>query len=196
MGRFENGFVMARCSLMGWLGASLLVSAGCSTPRRSSTHGGTRRVVTSEPRVVFDAAELALIDAGFQIERRDFAEGVLTTRPVAVNRRSEPSPGVRISSRNRLRRVAEVRIRQTGKQVEADCNVLVQEQTTRMHRLFAGQQSANDTFSDTPIDRDAATTSSQYTVWRTLRRDRATERAILAGITARSEGTTPTAAPR
>ncbi len=196
MGRFDDGFRMTRRSLMGSLGVSLLLYGGCSTPQRSSHQIGTRRVVASEPRNVFDAAELALIDAGYQIERRDFAEGVLSTRPIAVDRRGEPTPGVRISSRNRLRRVAEVRIRQTGKQVEAGCTVLVQEQTTNMHRLFAGQQSANDTFNDTPIDRDAATTSSQNTVWRTIRRDRVAERAILAGISARSGGGAPPAAPR
>jgi hypothetical protein len=50
--------------------------------------------------------------------------------------------------------------------------------------MFASDRSGSDTPGDyTAINRDAATTAEQNSVWRTLRRDRAAERNIIAEIT-------------
>ncbi len=69
------------------------------------------------------------------------------------------------------------------------CRVLIQEQTTQAHRLFERDHRGYDTPTDTPIEREAATTVRQNTVWRTNRRDRRSERAILEAVTSRTGDT-------
>jgi len=135
---------------------------------------------------VFDAAELALIDAGFQIERRDAVEGVLTSQPIFGSR--DPgagSRGPRLSSRGDVRRLAEVRVQTVAADVDVSCRVLVQEQSTQVYRIVDQHGGSDDRPNTTPIDRDAATTTQQNTVWRTLRRDKVAERQILADINER-----------
>lgn len=48
--------------------------------------------------------------------------------------------------------------------------------------MFRHDHRVSDIPDDTPIDRDAATTTEQNTVWRTIRRDKAAERRILEAI--------------
>lgn len=138
---------------------------------------------SSDRAAVFNAAELALTGLGYRIDRRDVSSGVLTAQPASGEgrERSGPRP-LRLSSRNITRRVAEVQVESAGETVSVYCQVLVQEQTTQAYRLLAHEQRGSDTPTDTAIDRDAATTTEQNTVWRTVRRDRDGERRILAAI--------------
>ncbi len=76
--------------------------------------------------------------------------------------------------------MVEVRVADSGGAARVFCRVLIQEQTTQGHRMFASDRSGSDTPGDyTAINRDAATTTEQNTVWRTLRRDKSAERQIL-----------------
>lgn len=55
--------------------------------------------------------------------------------------------------------------------------------------MFASDRSGSDTPGDyTAINRDAATTTEQNTVWRTVRRDKSVERNILNAIAERAGG--------
>jgi len=130
-----------------------------------------------------DAAERALIELGYQIARRDPAEGVLTTQPIEAPSDLATNRPTNWSSRGKARRIAEVRVHSDGGETRYYCRVMIQEQAAQGHRMFAADRAPTDTPGDyTAINRDAATTSEQNTVWRTMRRDKSAERRILDAI--------------
>ena len=148
-----------------------------------------RHVRQGERGAAMDAAEAGLMELGYRIERRDPAEGVLTTQPVEAQAGLDSARAASLSSRGKTRRIVEVRVQNEGGVTKVFCRVLIQEQTTQAHRMFASDRSGSDTPGDyTAINRDAATTTEQNTVWRTLRRDKSVERDILAAITERAGG--------
>ena len=165
-----------------WL-CTWLIVGGCTAPGPSTTRHAAMHMERADRAAVFNAAELALAKLGYRIDRRDVSSGVLRAVPVsdAAGGQVVPRPA-RLSSRSGVRRVAEVRVEQVGDVVSVYCQVLVQEQTTQTHRLLAHDQRGYDAPTDTPIDREAATTTQQNTVWRTIRRDRDDERQILTAI--------------
>jgi len=148
-----------------------------------------RHVQQRERGAALDDAEAALIDLGYQIERRDPAEGVITTQPVEAQAGLDSTRPASLSSRPKARRIVEVRVQNDGGATKFFCKVLIQEQTSQAHRMFASDRSGSDTPGDsTAINRDAATTAEQNSVWRTLRRDKSAERNILNAITKRTGG--------
>lgn len=139
-----------------------------------------RHVQQRERGAVLDAAEAALIDLGYKIERSDPSEGVITTQPVEAQAGLDSTRPASISSRGKTRRIVEVRVQNEGGVTKVYCKVLLQEQATQAHRMFAADRAGSDTPGDyTAINRDAATTNEQNTVWRTIRRDKTVERQII-----------------
>jgi len=156
-----------------------LISA-CAGPSAAPLAYSVRRVTSAASDALLAQAESALVDRGYRIRSRDEALGVLVTEPVdvAVDRAFPGSS--RILSRARLRRIVEVRVTSGDGGVSVFCKVAIQERVTEAHRLFAlGGDGAPGR---TPIEREAATTDEQNEVWRTIRRDRPTERDILSAI--------------
>ena len=102
--------------------------------------------------------------------------------PSRYGRAARTSVGTRLRPSSRLRRLATVRVGQGAGVVNVYARVALQEQTTEAHRMFQRDHAISDIPGDTPIDREAATTSEQNTVWRTIGRDRAAERRILEAI--------------
>lgn len=148
-----------------------------------------RHVRQRDRDAALDAAEAALIDLGYRIERRDPTEGVITTHPVETQAGLDSIRPASLSSRGKTRRIVEVRVQMDGDSTKVYCKVPLQEQTTQAHRMFASDRNSSDTpGDDTAINRDAATTAEQNTVWRTVRRDKSTERLILNAITDRTGG--------
>ena len=172
--------------------AGLSLLGACVAPGPSPLRYGAREIRGSEKSAVLDAGEAALTGLGYRIDRRDEAAGILITRPITglAEGRLTARPA-RLTSRGDTRRVAEVRVEQTADAVSVYCRVLVQEQTTQAHRLFERDYRGYDTPTDTPIEREGATTVRQNTVWRTIRRDKHAEREILAGVTARTGASVP-----
>ena len=155
-----------------------------------------RHVQQRERSAALDAAEAALVELGYQIERRDAVESVITTQPVESHAGLDTTRGASLSSRPKTRRIVEVRVHDEGGATKVYCKVLIQEQTTQAHRMFASDRSGSDTPGDyTAINRDAATTAEQNSAWRTLRRDKSTERNILNAITERMGGAADTDRP-
>ena len=155
----------------------------CAASRPTAVNFAVRHLRNVERSKVLDAAEVALSDLGYRIDQRNAAMGIVTTHPIFDVRGDEPARrGLRISSPGRTRRLAEVRVVPAADALGVYCRVIVQEQTTQAHRLLAQDGVGADTPSDTPIEREAATTRRQNTVWQTFRRDKAAERCILASI--------------
>ncbi|MHC4695728.1 MAG: hypothetical protein ACYTFA_03180 [Planctomycetota bacterium] len=165
-----------------WIYALFMVG-GCASPGPSTGRHAVIHLQGVDRAAAFNAAELAFVKLGYKIDRQDLSSGVLEAAPVAdvgggeLTRRTP-----RLSSPSDVRRVARARVERVGDTVSVYCRVLVQEQTTQTHRLFADDRHGQDTPTNTPIEREAATTVQQNTVWRTIRRDRDNERQILTAI--------------
>lgn len=190
----------SRLRSVGSLIAGALFLVGCASSGFSLRSYSVQRAPGVDRRAVFQAAETTLLDRGYRLDRRDRADfierssGVL--RSVGSVVRTVPDgdrprggryevylpAGQFLSSRNPQRRVVQIRMDERQGQVNIYCRVTVEEQVTEATRMFARQYRGVDIPDDTPIDRDAATTTEQNTVWRTRRRDKAAERRILADV--------------
>ena len=137
---------------------------------------------------MFNAARSALTDLGYGIDRADPVAGVIEAQPIRKTSATETArTGIRLSSRTHLRQVAYLHVTRGAEIVNVYCKVVLQEQTTEAHRMFRHDHQVSDTPGDTPIDREAATTTEQNTVWQTIRRDKAAERRILEAVLDRAD---------
>ena len=171
-----------RQSVFTCLFLSLLIG-GCVSARMSPLNYGVRHLQGDDSAAAFAAAHTALIDLGYKIDRSDPTTGVIKTEPILTTpSAARTSVGTRLRPSSRLRRLATVRVGQGAGVVNVYARVALQEQTTEAHRMFQRDHAISDIPGDTPIDREAATTSEQNTVWRTIGRDRAAERRILEAI--------------
>jgi len=157
---------------------------GCAASRPTPADYGARFVAQKDRAAVLDAAEAGLVDAGFKIDRRDAATGGVLSQPIEGPRIDD-----RGSSRRRTRRIAEVRLDERGEAFKVYCKVEVQDLVTQGYGMFSQEKTVSDSPGEyTAINRDAATTTEQNTVWRTMRRDKPTERRILDYIVAHTNG--------
>lgn len=164
--------------LLSALCVGVLTLTGCESPGPTPLEYGVRSVAKRERVAMLDTAEAALVAAGFQIDKRDAVAGVVTSLP------DESSTTDRSGrTRARTRRVAEVRFADGGDAVKVYCKVMVQELASSAYGLYAQERATTDSPGEyTAINRDAATTEKQNTLWRTVRRDKMVERAILDQI--------------
>ena len=162
----------------------VVFSFGCATRDLSPLSHSVRHIRGGDRTAVLDAARSALSGLGYPIDRVDQVAGVVTSQPVPTKSLREPvhPRGTRISSRSDVRQIAEVRVTYAGDDVKVYCRVLLQEQTTRVHQIFAQDRGISDMPDATPIDRDAGTTEQQNIVWQNVSRDKTAERAILRAI--------------
>ncbi len=169
-------------------GALLALLAACESPEPTSLNYGVRQIRLSDRSVSLEVVEAALVERGYAIARRDPIEGVIVTESIENDPQDRRGrSGVGLSSAPRTRRFAEVRLAGAGEESRVYCKVLVQEQSTRVYGMYSSDRAGSDLpGSQTAIDRDAATTVEQNTVWRTLRRDTAEERKVLDAIVERS----------
>ncbi len=175
--------VLCRVGTIVWLGASWLWVAGCASTGLSPVNFGVRHVPDGNRTAVFDAARAALTDLSYRINQADPVAGLIEAQPIRTTAGSAPArTDLRLSSRTRLRTLALVRVTQGTERVNVYCKVVVQEQATEIHRMFRHDHRLSDVPGDTAIDREAATTTEQNTVWQTIRRDKAAERRILETI--------------
>ena len=153
--------------------------SGCTT-FRATPADYSARVASGSSQSLLATSESELVRHGYRVERRDDRDGIIQ----GVSDEFPASGiGIGIRSRSRVRRHAEVRIQETQGQIEVFCRVFIQEQATQAHRLAAPDSRSTDRPGDTTaIDRDAATTSQQNSVWRNVRRDKPAERELLAVI--------------
>ncbi len=152
----------------------------------ASSQGSGARVALihdMEPGAVFDASKDALLALGYEVAEGNRATGTIRTMPVFDSPDDQPaSRPARLSSRNQTRRFAELRFERRPGGVAVHCRVVVQERTTQAHRMLAQDRSGSDTPTDTPIERGAAGTTRQNTVWQEIRRDRPAEQKIIKEV--------------
>lgn len=163
---------------------AIMILSGCATTAATPVNYSIRPVAERNVESVLDAAEAALVENGFAIALRNAKERTITTVPV-VETADPGDTSLRSRLRRQTRKLADIRVEQVSDETRVFCKVAVQQQTTETHRLMASDKSSSDLPHDTPIDRGAYSTPEQNTVWETIRRDGAAERAILASITKR-----------
>jgi hypothetical protein len=159
--------------------------AGCAARGPSPLEFTVRQFSEMDRQTAMQRAETTLITMGYEIDRYDEQSGVITTRPVRGPASGESRvPRISISDRSPTRHICEVRVKRGDTGTHVYCRVLVQQLATEAHRMFLNDRSISDSPADTSIDREAATTEAQNQVWRTIRRDKIRERALLSAIAA------------
>ena len=156
--------------------------AGCSQQM-----SGSSRVLG---QVSFDkafATSKEVMSSLFPVATADRYTGVITSRPKALDLRSE-----RLVSRftrmrgSPARRIATLRLRQSARGVIAFASVEIQRQDSPVHRhLGADMENYDSVPNKTPAELEAASTFEQNELWRTQRRDRAMEQRILSAVYAK-----------
>jgi hypothetical protein len=182
---------MKTIALLG-AGVVALLSAGCSSPPPSELNFSVRSIESVSREAGFAAAQRA-VQEHFRIDVVDPAAGVVTSHPTET---SEPGQSGRVGdvlgAPRRVRRTAEVRVRETGTGVRVWCKVRVQEYESDERRLFVREYDDSDSPTETPAQRDAATLAEQNATWRERPRDKVLERQILEAVV--EHATSPTGA--
>lgn len=156
---------------------------GCAVAGPSASTFSLRAFPDMSVNEAFAAGEAALIHQGYDLDRRDPSTGTLVTRPLESGYRERyGNQARRLGTEGRQRRVAKVQVAETPRGAKVYCRVTVEEQSTQVYRFLAESYRTGVSEESTAIDRDAATTARQNTVWRTVDRDRPAERAILDAI--------------
>ncbi|MCG3131305.1 MAG: hypothetical protein FLDDKLPJ_02095 [Phycisphaerae bacterium] len=158
-------------------------SGGCQTGGASTANFAVRPVPGADEGGAFQAARDAMLGLGFQIALAEPDRGRLESAPAQEEELEFAARSRTHETGRRQRRVASVRIETADGDVKVFCRVEIQEPSTEAHRFRASVDSSLDRPGETPIDRDAATTPDQNTVWRTIGRDRDLERSILDAVT-------------
>lgn len=161
---------------------ALPLGNGCVSSAPSPLTFTVRQIAIDDRVTLMDVAQAVLVDEGFEIDQVDAAGLVVTTQPQPVSIRDGQTQRFRLSSRGRRRRIVMVRFAHEATGTKIYCRVAVEEQTTQTHRFMFDDDRGSDVPRETAIDRDAATTAAQNTVWQLVDRDETTERRIVAAI--------------
>jgi len=183
----DNSGMRRRRHYWGILPGAALLIGGCAVGHPSPASFSVRHFAAPAKTDPLDDAASVVRDFGYRVDTLDHQAGRLTTHPLESLPQDAPR---RTGSSDSNRRVVEIRIESEGDAMTIYCKVLLQQQTTETHRLFAQDERGDDRPGRTPIEREAATDEEQNTVWETVGRDKAQERAILSAL---SEQLGPTA---
>ena len=167
---------------------------GCAAPGSVTSNRATnyhiRRLPSTAYAAAFQAAEAALREYDFRIDKMDRSAGVLVSRPsekVIQGGTGKIGDEV-LRSPNRVRRVAEIGIVREGDGVSARCKVLMERLDTGDYRAFRRERGGGDVPVETPIEEDGGTVGDQRETWTFVRRDLTLERQLLAAVAERVNG--------
>lgn len=156
------------------------VPSGCATPGPTPLTYSVRRIAPQEVPGILERARMAVEADGFGVAELNPAEGFLVSRLLAID---SAVAGERTwRDRRATRKLATVRVIRGEDELNVFCKVEIQKQATETYRFFHQERSRSDVPDETAIDRDAATTTEQNTVWETIYRDKTAERRILQKI--------------
>ncbi len=170
-------------NLVAAAGIAVTAVCGCASDGGPSALTATvQRFPGAEPAVILNLAALSMAEQGFEIDRRNSGAEEVVSYPMEL---SDDSLSTEVGSAmwaDDRRCRATTQVRRTGDATTAYCRVEIQERATDAGRFHAAEHGITDVPSDTPIDRDGATTREQNTMWRSVGRDKRRERAILEMI--------------
>lgn len=172
---------MLRTAVLGLLGGLLWLN-GCTAPSGGLTGQQTRSIAAPPEEVLRVAAGLLRRELGSARVDQD-ARSVLGIGPDYSTRTASGTARDLVGGRSTLRRVAQFNVGPRGMGSVARLRISIERQdTTRTMVAAAPMERISDTPAYTPIERDAATTDRQNTVWSSVRRDRELERRLLSEL--------------
>ncbi|MBU0617648.1 MAG: hypothetical protein KKI02_08015 [Planctomycetes bacterium] len=164
------------------LAPMLLCLVGCSQGMETRSF---------QPRVIDEASPDDVLLAAQVLLRREFGRvdiepGArrIVSQPVEYQTSSESGTARDLyGGRSTMRRIAHFAVAKRGDGSIARLRIEVERMDTARREAFRPDQGRiSDAPSQTPIERDAATTTRQNTVWTFVKRDRRLERALLAEL--------------
>ncbi len=171
---------------------SLLVAGGCESGVGNFGgigYTGYKRQIMCRVDEVKSANAMALAQRvlakhGFRIKEADVDAMSIETHPTEKTERGTDGRlrSAVVKLPNRVRRTASLEFSRRGDDLQAWCRVKLERLSTADHRVFSQQRQFEDAPTQTPIERDAATTPRQNTVWSSAGRDQAMEQAILSDL--------------
>lgn len=173
----RNRYIVVGVGLM----TALLVS-GCSTYSRSPLNFTVRAIPQMQRDAVLRQTQIKLSQLDYDVQF-DHAGALIATQFIKKTGRrlaNQSSPATQIPGK--YRRIVQIYVEEVDHVLKIFCKVVNELRMTETHRLLAYDQVTSDTPAQTPIQRDAATTPEQNTVWQKIRRDKPAERRILAQI--------------
>ncbi len=171
------------------LGVAVMGATGCSEQSQGPTRVGysIREIPFGSRAIVVPTAAKAVRAQGFEVARMDATEGIVETYPIESQEAETARPVSGVLGRTRrVRRVAHVHVLPANEAVKVACKVVIEEYETEARRLRAREHTISDIPSETPAERDAATSEAQNASWRVCGRDRAMEQQILETILAQA----------
>lgn len=167
--------------LLAGAGLAAVLVAGCTAPGPAPRPEQERVIAAATPEQVL-AEATAILRREFGRVHVNAEARQVTTDPVEFSTERE-SGTVRDLYRGRsvMRRAAHFQVGQRGGTTVARLRVDVERQDTERRAAVppAGSRLSDLPGQDTPIDRDAATTAEQNTVWTFVRRDTRLASALL-----------------
>jgi hypothetical protein len=165
------------------LGIGTLCVSGCATNALEVAYQS--RQVDGQPAQVFDQAVIAL-HREFPRMHVDRDRRVVESDPVEYEARGNTgtASGL-VGGTARMRRIARLRVMPASQGAIAYLRIDVEREDSARRRALQQPETGHrlsDTPSYTPIERDAATTETQNSVWTQVRRDSALERALLTEL--------------
>lgn len=160
----------------------LLLLTGCSQGLETHTFQ-SRLITTASPDQVFQAVQ-PMLRREFGPLSVDLDTHRIVTHPVEYQTSSDSGTARDLyRGRSTMRRVAHFHVGRRGDGSIARLRVEIERKDTDRREVFQPDQNRlSDAPSQTPIERDAATTTAQNTVWTFVKRDRRLERALLAEL--------------
>ncbi|MCG3126726.1 MAG: hypothetical protein CHACPFDD_01579 [Phycisphaerae bacterium] len=163
----------------------LILLAGLSAAAAGCAE--STEVVTYESRVMVAVAPQEAFDGAVTIFRREFGRVSADRDALTIDvppseyvvTRDTGSARDLVGGPTTVRRSARLRIRPSGDGSVAEVRVDLERRETTTSLSPANDSRLGDRPGYTPIERDAATTDRQNTVWSRVRRDRALERSLL-----------------
>jgi len=142
--------------------------------------------------VVLKQARSVLMELGYVIQPPSSSSELIASQAIDENNNKRfVRRGLTKYPPGSHRRMVQIHVEPFGQTLKIFCKVIIQQHAMEAHRLLAYDRDTTDVPTQTPIERDAATTTEQNTVWQTNKRDKVMEREILTAILERTDIKTP-----
>lgn len=163
----------------------LLLLVGCGLQSELARQQSRVIQVADPDQVLLAAAKV--LRREFRRMKVDTENRTIETEPVEFSTtRASGTARDLYRGRSRMRRVARFSVGRRGRTSVARLRIDVERQdTVRVLTMQPPTQRVSDSPAYTPIERDAATTERQNTVWTHVRRDRRMERELLQELSER-----------
>jgi len=162
--------------------AAALLATGCESSGPTTQTFSYVRLAGIDRASAFSAATEAMRES-HDLARIDRDQWTIQSVPEETEEEAAtPRVGDLVGAARTVRRVVTAYVTGDNENSEAWCRVAIERNESNEHNLFIHDMQRDDTATFTPAERDAATTTEQNSVWRTLRRDKRAEREMLNKI--------------